>query len=134
MSARRLALRVLPERLAICRLEPDAPLPGWLFHDEARLFSLTRTPEETSIVCPEADVPPSIARVASGYRALALRGPFALDSVGVLAALTTPLAAAQIPVFALSTWDTDLLLVRESDLDRALAALAPHAAIETPPA
>lgn len=77
MNARRLALRVLPERLAICRLEPGAPLPGWLFHEDARLFSLTRTPDETSIVCPEDDAPPAIARVARGYRALAALAPLA---------------------------------------------------------
>ena len=120
---RRLTLRVLPDALAICRLAAAEPPPAWLFHDGPRFFSLTRTPNETSVVCAEEDVPPSIARVERGWRALAVDGPLPLEATGILASLATPLAAAGIPVFVISTHDTDYLLVRAADLSRAIAVL-----------
>src|SRR5206468_8549222 len=84
--------------------------------------SVTRTPDELSIVCPDEAVPPDV-EVESGWRALKVPGPIPFDQVGVLAALATPLAAAGISTFAVSTYDTDYVLVREPDLERALAAL-----------
>ena len=65
-----LTMRVLPGELAVCRLEADGPLPAWVFHSEASFFSVMRTPEETSVVCPSDDVPPSVERVDKGWRAL----------------------------------------------------------------
>ena len=117
-------LRLLSGRFAICRLAPDAPPPGWLFHAEAHIYSLTRTPEEMSVVCAEDDVPPAIERCDRGWRMLLLEGPIPFETVGVLAALVGPLARAGVSVFALSTYDTDALLVREHQLERALEALA----------
>ncbi|MBI1798866.1 MAG: ACT domain-containing protein [Candidatus Eisenbacteria bacterium] len=116
-------LRVLPGRLAVCRLALDAPLPAWVFHAEAHFFSVTRTPDEISVVCAEDDVPPSIDRVERGWRALMLEGTIPFSEVGVLASLLAPLAQAGVPVFALSTHDTDYVLVQESDLACAVAVL-----------
>ncbi len=121
-APRRLLLR--PERFAICRFAPDSALPAWVFHASATVWSLTRTPHELSLVCPQEDLPPSVERAERNWRALALEGPIPFATTGVLAALTAPLAAAGVPVFALSTYDTDLLLVREADLERACGALA----------
>jgi hypothetical protein len=118
-----LALRLLPGRLAVCRLHPHDPLPAWVFHDEATFWSLTRTPDEMSLVCDEDSVPPSIARVEPGWRAFRVEGPIPFDATGVFASLATPLADAGIPLFALSTYDTDVVLVKEHDLERALAVL-----------
>lgn len=123
MSAPR-ALVLLPERFAVCRFAPDDPLPAWVFHAGATTWSLTRTPRELSLVCPEDDLPPSVERAERGWRAFEVEGPVPFDETGVLAGLAAPLAAAGIPVFAISTFDTDLLLVRERDLERAAAALA----------
>lgn len=123
MTVRRV-LSLLPERFAVCRFAPDDPLPAWAFHASATTWSLTRTPHELSLVCPEDDLPPSIERAARGWRAFALAGPIPFDETGVLAGLTAPLAAAGVPVFAISTFDTDLLLVPEAHLERAKAALA----------
>jgi hypothetical protein len=121
-ARRRLALR--PERFAICRFAAEAPLPAWAWHSGATVWSLTRTPEELSLVCPEDDLPPSVDRDAQkGWRAFALQGPIPFETTGVLASLCEPLAAAGVPVFALSTYDTDLVLVREADLELAKAAL-----------
>ncbi|MCC6349442.1 MAG: ACT domain-containing protein [Candidatus Eisenbacteria bacterium] len=123
MSARR-ALALHPERFAVCRFAPDDPLPAWVFHAGATTWSLTRTPRELSLVCPEDDLPPAIERAERGWRAFEVAGPIPFEETGVLAGLAAPLAAAGIPVFALSTHDTDLLFVRERDLERATAALA----------
>ena len=118
-----LTMRVLPGELAVCRLDADGPLPAWVFHAEARFFSVMRTPEETSVVCPVDDVPPSIERADKGWRALKVDGPLPLTMTGVTARLTTPLGSAGIPVFALSTYDTDYLLIKSEHLERAVALL-----------
>lgn len=131
MSAPR-ALRLQPERFAICRFGPDEPLPAWVFHASATTWSLTRTPRELSLVCPQDDLPPSVGRAERGWRALELEGPVPFDETGVLASLASPLAAAGVAVFAISTYDTDLLLVREAHLERALAALAGHVQVLRP--
>ncbi len=115
-----LTLAVLPERLAICRLAADAPLPGWLVR--ARFWSLTRTDEELSIVLPEEMVEAGW-QAEAGYRALQVLGPLDLSLIGVLASLAVPLAAAGVSIFALSTYDTDYVLVKEGDLEKAEQAL-----------
>lgn len=118
-----LTMRVLPGELAVCRLEADGPIPAWVFHAEAQFFSVMRTPEETSVVCPSDDVPPSVQRVDKGWRALKVDGPLPLTMTNVTAKLTTPLGAAGIPVFALSTYDTDYLLIKSEHLERAVSLL-----------
>lgn len=118
------ALALHPERFAVCRFAPDDPLPAWVFHAGATTWSLTRTPRELSLVCPQDDLPPSVERAERDWRALEVEGPIPFEETGVLAGLVAPLAAAGISVFALATYDTDLLLVREPDLERAIAALA----------
>ncbi len=122
MSARPRALALLPGRLAVCRMPPDAPLPAWVMHAEAAVWSITRTPRELSVVCDEDALPPSVERAEIGWRAFELEGPVPFDEVGVLAGLAAPLAAAGVPIFALSTYDTDLVLVKEAHLVAARAA------------
>jgi len=118
---KRLSLRLLPERFAACRLEPGAAIPEP--SRQASFFSVTRTPEELSIVCLEADAPPG-ARLQSGFRAFRVEGPLDFSLVGVLESLLSPLAAAEISVFAVSTYDTDYVLVLEGDLEQARLALS----------
>ena len=116
-----LPLTVLPERLAVCRLEPDAALPAWA--TASPLFSaVVRTRDELSVLTTE-DMVPADARAERGYRAFMVRGPLPFHLVGVFAALASPLADAGIPIFALSTFDTDYVLVREQNLERALHIL-----------
>lgn len=117
-------LTLLLQRFAVCRFAPDAALPVWVFHEHATLWSLTRTPHELSLVCPEEDLPPSIETVERDWRAFALEGPIPFGTTGVIASLTGPLAQAEVPVFVLSTYDTDLLLVQQPHLARARAVLA----------
>ena len=115
-----MTLDVLPGRLAVCRLAPDAPLAPWM--GEGVVSSLSRTTAELSVVCAEASVPEGV-RVEAGWRALALRGPIDFALTGVLVRILQPLAEADVGIFALSTYDTDLVLVKEVQLAHAVAAL-----------
>ncbi|HTM57252.1 MAG TPA: ACT domain-containing protein [Candidatus Udaeobacter sp.] len=127
-------LFVLPERLAVCRMPEAGPPPPWVFYQDTRIFSVTRAPGEISVVCAEDDVPPSMTRVEPGWRAIGLRGPIPFSETGVLASVIQPLASAGVPVFALSTFDTDYVLVREADLARAIQTLsADFEIVEGPP-
>jgi uncharacterized protein len=119
-STRRFALSVLPGSFAIVRMARDAALPPWAIARD--FFSVTRTSEELSVVCQENQVPAGF-EAETGWRALKVQGPFALSEIGVLAALAAPLAGAKVSLFAISTFDTDYLLVSEKKLDAAIAAL-----------
>jgi hypothetical protein len=114
-----LRLKVLPDELSVWRLAADAPQPAF---EPGSFLSLTRTQDELSIVSLTADVPPG-ARAEAGWRCLKVEGPLAFEMTGVLAALSAPLAKAKIPIFVVSTYDTDYLLVKASDLDKACARL-----------
>jgi hypothetical protein len=115
-----LRLSVLEERFAVCRLGPRAEIPPWAGSES--FFCVTRTPDELSIVCPEECVPAGIT-CERGWRAFKLEGPFDFGLVGVLASVVAPLAASEVGILALATYDTDYVLVRESQLDLAMAAL-----------
>jgi uncharacterized protein len=124
---------VIPGAYAICRLPAKAPLPAWA----GKAFtSITRTADELSIVCDERRLPPDLdgldLRVARGWALLKVHGPFPLDVVGVLASVAKPLAEAEVSLFALSTFDTDYILVRRTYVNQAIAALtlAGHKLVE----
>jgi len=122
-------LSELPGRYAVCRLapaDPVSPPPAG-----AALWCAARTDAELSVVCPEEHAPPG-ARVEPGWAALELAGPFALEGeTGILSSVLDPLATAQVSIFALSTFDTDYVLVHARALPAAVAALraAGHAVI-----
>jgi uncharacterized protein len=114
-------LHTLDELYAIVRLEPDAELPDWVH--SGHFWSVTRSESELSVVCREEDVPID-ASAERGWCALELAGPLDFSLTGVVAALVTPLAEAAVPIFVLSTFETDYLFVRERDLERSVDALA----------
>ena len=115
-----LHLGVLPGSSAVARLDSWAVVPSWAASDV--LSAVIRTADELTIVCAAAAVPPDV-RCEGPFRALAVRGPLDFALTGILASLAGPLAADGISIFVLSTFDTDLLLVREHDLPAARAAL-----------
>jgi hypothetical protein len=115
-----MTLAVLDDLFSICRLGPAAPIPDWA-HAGA-LVSITRTGDELSIVCPQSLVPQGI-RAEQDFRALKIEGPLDFSLTGLLANLSGALAAANISLFALSTFDTDYILVRDRDALRAVQAL-----------
>jgi len=115
-----LTITVHPEQYAICRLEPDAPVPVWA--GGAEFLSITRTSVELSVVCEEAMVPET-AHAERKRRLLQIEGTLAFALTGVLASVAEPLAKAEISIFAVSTYDTDYLLISEKDLRPATEAL-----------
>lgn len=119
---RRLALDVQPGEYVVARLPAGAPAEVGGPGEPAGLVSVTRTPTETSIVCPAA-VAPEGAQVEHGWRLLTVRGPLAFTLTGIIAALSSELAAAGVALFSLSTFDTDHVLVQDRDLERAIDAL-----------
>ncbi|MEP6691501.1 MAG: ACT domain-containing protein [Gemmatimonadaceae bacterium] len=116
-----LRLTLLMEPLAICRLAMNAALPDWTT-GATTFLSMTRTHTELSIVADERAMPAGLD-AARGYRALRVEGPLSLGLVGVFASLAAPLAAAGIPIFPVATYDTDYLLVRDSELEAAIEVL-----------
>ena len=119
-ATRRFELTLLPERFAISRLAADAPVPDWATHGS--FFSVTRAGDELSVVTEISQVPVGV-QSQPGWRVFKVHGPFVLSEVGVLSALATPLADAKISLFAVSTFDTDYLLVAAETLSAAIAAL-----------
>jgi len=119
-AARSLRLRVLPGRLSVARLPGTAAVPAWA--DGSGVVSITRRTGELSVVCADERVPAEV-RAERGWRALEVEGPIDFEAVGVAHGLTGPLARAGVSVFTIATFDTDLLLVREETLTRAVDAL-----------
>ena len=119
-----LTLSVLPDSLAICRLEREAGVPEWAGDDIAtgNFISITRTSDELSIVCNEQDVPSGV-KADRGWRALKVEGPLDLSLTGVLASIAVPLAEAKINIFAISTFDTDYVLVKVDRVAEAIGVL-----------
>jgi hypothetical protein len=118
--AQALHLDVLPGSSAVARLDPRADVPDWAW--DGTLSAVVRTAGELTIVCPPAAIPAGV-RSEGPFRALAVRGPLDFALTGILASLAAPLAADGISIFVLSTFDTDVLLVREHDLAAARASL-----------
>ena len=112
-------LELLSDTFAVCRLDSDAPIPNWA---RGEFVSITRTPEELSIVCHQEHVPGGV-RCEAGWRCLRIVGKIDFSLVGVIATLSTALADAGISVFVISTFDTDYILVRQLDVDRTVEAL-----------
>lgn len=116
-----LALDLLPELFAVARLDPELGLPAWV--QSSPFVSVTRTPSELSVVCHESVLPPSVP-AQRGLRCLGVRGPLGFSEIGVLESLARPLAEAAISIFALSTYETDYLLVSEKALATTVRALS----------
>jgi hypothetical protein len=113
-------LSVLAGTFAVCRLEPGGVLPAWA--TTGTFSSITRTTEELSIVCDQGVVPDGV-RCERDWRCLKLAGPIPFSMVGVLASLVSPLGEAGISVFAISTFDTDYVLVKEGGFEQVVEAL-----------
>jgi len=120
MSTPRLSLATLPGLFAVCKLRNGESIPSWAL--SGSFCSLTRTPDELSIVCPQELVPEGVEAVR-GWKSLKVDGKLDFTLVGLLSSLTSSLAHAGISIFAISTYDTDYLFVKENDLDRGVAAL-----------
>ena len=120
-----LHLIVIPILLSVVRLDVSSSIPEWSLKGD-KFFSITRTSEELSIVCSEDLVPkdlPKNAKVENGWSCLKIAGPLDFSLIGTLASLATPLANAKISIFVMSTYDTDYILVKKENLEKALQIL-----------
>ena len=123
MSFHLLSLTVVDGTFAVCRFGADAVIPPWAI--AGSFFSVTRTSDELSVVCDQNAVPGDVV-CERGWRCMRVAGTMPISVVGVLASLAVPLAEAGVSVFAVSTFDTDYLLVQETNCNRAVAALRQH--------
>ena len=115
------SLFLLEDSFAICRLDKDAPVPDWAL--TRQFFSVTRTEDELSIVCPQESVPEGIDCKA-GWRCLKVESPFEFDLAGMISSIAARLAESDIDMFVLATQDSDYLMVKESDLEQATSVLS----------
>jgi len=115
-----LKFRHLPSLYAIVRQSPNAPVPAWA--TTAAFTSITRTADELSIVCPAENIPKDFAP-ALRWICLKLEGPFPFSQTGVLLSFIAPLSSNAIPIFAMSTYDTDYVLIPQEHADRARGLL-----------
>lgn len=120
MNDRKFNFSMVDGRFAVCRLAAEAAIPEWALRGP--LQSVTRTSEELSIVCSAENVPAGVVANApwSGFK---IAGPIPFEQVGVLSSFIEPLAARGISIFAISTFDTDYVLVKEEFASRAMDAL-----------
>jgi uncharacterized protein len=120
-----LVLRLLPGELAILQFPPDAATPAWLSFSAGPLVSVTRTPDELSVVCPWSEVPVAITREVV-WRAFVVEGKMDFSAIGILSGILDPLAKAGISIFAISTFNTDYILVRVEVLEKATNVIGEH--------
>lgn len=117
----KLTLSILPDTVAICRLSQNANVPDWALTGE--FFSITKTADELSLVCNQVSIPEDVP-CERDWRCLKVEGTLDFSLTGILAALAAPLAEAKISIFAISTFDTDYLLVKENHLKNAIKVLS----------
>jgi len=120
MDIRKLQMSPLLETFAICHLDPDSVVPAW--GASGLFFSITRTPEELSVICPEANVS-ELVRANRGWRCLKVDTPMNFNEIGIVASLAVPLAEAGLSIFVVSSYETDYLLIKGKDFDAAVKAL-----------
>ncbi len=106
-------LILLPGVFAICHLSRFQGVPQWAW-EQKDFLSITYTADELSIVCPIEVVPPDI-ECEQPWSAIKVLGPLDFSLTGILASLLAPLAAGAISIFAVSTFETDYILVHEQD-------------------
>jgi hypothetical protein len=117
----KLNIRLLQGELAVCRLSPQSPIPEWAIGEKG-FVSITRTADELSIVCAE-DLAPKDAKCERNWRVFKMEGPFDFALTGILVSVARPLNEAGISILSISTYDTDYVMVKSKDKDKAVAIL-----------
>jgi uncharacterized protein len=120
MSERMLIMKLLKERFGVCRLNKEESIPDWV--KNSLFYSITKTEDELSIVC-SLDSIPNYIKCEKDWRILKVEGPLDFSLVGILSSISTILAQNGISIFAISTFDTDYILVKDKDIASAINAL-----------
>lgn len=113
-----LRMSILEDKYGVCRLR-EKELPEWIKGD---FVSITKTQDEISVVCKEIFIPEGV-KCESGWRIMKVVGPLDFSLIGILSFISTTLANNDISIFALSTYDTDYILVKDEQLEVAKYAL-----------
>jgi hypothetical protein len=113
-------ISVLNSTLAVCRLSSTNPIPVWA--TQGSFFSISKTDDELSIVCDQASVPDGV-NAEREWIAFKVEGPLDFGLTGILASIANPLAQAKISIFAISTFETDYVLVKATTVEAASSAL-----------
>jgi len=116
-----LKMRLLEETYGVCRLDKSEPVPAWA-GSGGGFLSVTRTEDELSVVCVQGSIPGDV-KCERGWRIIKVLGPLDFSMVGILASISAALAGKGISIFAVSTYDTDYILVKEGDVCGAVEAL-----------
>jgi uncharacterized protein len=124
-------LKITDIKAAICQLPKDSSIPSWVH--QSSFYSITRAEQELSIVCNQANVPDGV-KCEKNWSILQVDGSLDFTQTGILASVANPLAQANISIFAISTFNTDYVLVRTADLEKACSALeSAEFTIDKPP-
>lgn len=115
-----ITMTVLKEKYGVCRLDSEADLPAWL--KKQGFFSITKTQDELSIVCDQDRIPDDVI-FQRDFRMFKVEGPLDFSLIGILSLISSTLAQEEISIFAISTYDTDYILVNRNDLENAIIAL-----------
>jgi len=121
MAQKILTMKLLKERFGVCRLNNNELIPEWA--KNSSFYSITKTLDELSIVCSQESIPGNI-KCEKDWRILKIEGPLVFSLIGILSSISTILAQKQISIFAISTYDTDYILVKDKDIDNAVNALS----------
>lgn len=118
----KLTLFLLPEKLGICHLAANSPVPSWASSGE--FFSITKTDQELSIVYPQEKIPAGVL-MEKDWRAFRVEDVVdGVYVVGIIASLSGPLAKAGISIFNISTYETNYILLEEKNLAKAKEILS----------
>ncbi len=120
MTEKKLNLRLLKDTYGVCRLNKDDSIPSWVFNGE--FFSITKTDDELSIVCQENNIPSGI-KYEKCWKVLKIEGPLDFSLVGILSKISSLMAVNNISIFAISTYDTDYILIKKEKIDSAINIL-----------
>ena len=120
LGKKKMKINILPSTYSICRLSPNSQIPNWTH--KGSFVSITKTTEELSVVCEESQVPSDV-KAESDWRILKVEGPLDFSLTGILSRISTCLAKAKISIFAISTFDTDYIMVKSSSLNEAISSL-----------
>ncbi len=113
-------LKLLPGSYAICRMKPDQSPPSSIYKSD--FYSISKSEQELSIVC-ESQWIQEDCKIEKGWSLIKVVGPLDFNQTGILASLVNPLAEAKISLFAISTYDTDYLLIKTKTLKKAQKTL-----------
>ena len=117
---KKLILKLLKNKYSVCRLNKYDEIPKWIFNEE--FFSITKAEDELSIVCLQDKIKDDVL-CERNWKVLKIEGPLDFSLIGILSKISTLMANNNISIFAISTYDTDYILIKEESIDKAIELL-----------